>query len=83
MIKNKTNKHPLEIEIDLSALSHDEYNRKVAILNQLLAPSSPPTPTPPKTEDVLARLKLQKLEDLKLQIMAQNPGLLGVPEKEK
>jgi len=29
-------------------------------------------------EEMLARLKLQKLEDLKLQVMAQNPALLGV-----
>lgn len=29
-------------------------------------------------EEMLARLKLQKLEDLKLQVMAQNPQLLGV-----
>ena len=31
-----------------------------------------------ETEEMLARLKLQKLEDLKLQILAQNPQLLGV-----
>jgi hypothetical protein len=29
-------------------------------------------------EEMLARLKLQKLEDLKLQIVAQNPAILGV-----
>ena len=29
-------------------------------------------------EEMLARLKIQKLEDLKIQIMAQNPQLLGV-----
>lgn len=31
-----------------------------------------------ETEEMLARLKLQKLEDLKLQILSQNPQLLGV-----
>jgi len=31
-----------------------------------------------ETSTMLGRLKLQKLEDLKLQIMAQNPQLLGV-----
>ena len=31
-----------------------------------------------ETEEMLARLKVQKLEDLKLQILAQNPQLLGV-----
>jgi len=31
-----------------------------------------------ETEEMLARLKLQKLEDLKLQIVAQNPAILGV-----
>jgi len=31
-----------------------------------------------ETEEMLARLKIQKLEDLKLQVMAQNPQLLGV-----
>jgi hypothetical protein len=31
-----------------------------------------------KTEEMLARLKIQKLEDLKLQVLAQNPQLLGV-----
>lgn len=31
-----------------------------------------------EAEEMLARLKLQKLEDLKLQILAQNPGLLGI-----
>jgi len=31
-----------------------------------------------ETEEMLARLKLQKLEDLKLQVLAQNPQLLGV-----
>jgi hypothetical protein len=30
------------------------------------------------TEEMLARLKIQKLEDLKLQVIAQNPQLLGV-----
>lgn len=30
------------------------------------------------TEEMLARLKIQKLEDLKLQVLAQNPQLLGV-----
>lgn len=30
------------------------------------------------TEEMLSRLKIQKLEDLKLQIIAQNPQLLGV-----
>ena len=29
-------------------------------------------------EEMLARLKIQKLEDLKLQVLAQNPQLLGV-----
>lgn len=31
-----------------------------------------------EAEEKLARLKLQKLEDLKLQVLAQNPALLGV-----
>lgn len=31
-----------------------------------------------ESEEMLARLKLQKLEDLKLQVLAQNPGLLGI-----
>lgn len=31
-----------------------------------------------ETDEMLARLKVQKLEDLKLQILAQNPQLLGV-----
>lgn len=31
-----------------------------------------------ETKNMMARLKLQKLEDLKLQIIAQNPTLLGV-----
>ena len=31
-----------------------------------------------ETEEILARLKIQKLEDLKLQVLAQNPQLLGV-----
>ena len=31
-----------------------------------------------ETEEKLARLKLQKLEDLKLQVITQNPQLLGV-----
>jgi len=31
-----------------------------------------------ETAEMLARLKLQKLEDLKLQVLAQNPQLLGV-----
>lgn len=31
-----------------------------------------------ESEEMLARLKIQKLEDLKLQILAQNPQLLGV-----
>lgn len=37
------------------------------------------------SEEMLARLKLQKLEDLKLQVLAQNPQLLGVgiPGQEK
>jgi hypothetical protein len=30
------------------------------------------------TDEMLARLKIQKLEDLKLQVLAQNPQLLGV-----
>jgi hypothetical protein len=30
------------------------------------------------TEEMMARLKIQKLEDLKLQVLAQNPQLLGV-----
>ena len=30
------------------------------------------------TEEMLARLKVQKIEDLKLQVLAQNPQLLGV-----
>jgi len=30
------------------------------------------------TEEMIARLKLQKLEELKLQVLAQNPQLLGV-----
>jgi hypothetical protein len=30
------------------------------------------------SEEMLARLKLQKLEDLKLQVLAQNPQLLGI-----
>lgn len=33
-----------------------------------------------EAENMVARMKIQKLEDLKLQIMAQNPsGLIGVP----
>lgn len=40
-----------------------------------------------EVKKMLARLKIQKLEDLKLQIIAQNPGLLGVgvpgPEEEQ
>lgn len=31
-----------------------------------------------ETDEMLARLKLQKLEDLKLQVLAQNPQLLGI-----
>ena len=31
-----------------------------------------------ETDEMLARLKLQKLEDLKLQVLSQNPQLLGV-----
>ncbi len=31
-----------------------------------------------ETEEMLARLKIQKLEDLKLQVLAQNPQLIGV-----
>lgn len=31
-----------------------------------------------EAQEMLARLKLQKLEDLKLQVLAQNPQLLGV-----
>jgi hypothetical protein len=31
-----------------------------------------------ETEEMIARLKIQKLEELKLQILAQNPQLLGV-----
>jgi len=31
-----------------------------------------------ETKEMLSRLKIQKLEDLKLQIIGQNPGLLGV-----
>lgn len=31
-----------------------------------------------ESEEMLARLKIQKLEDLKLQVLAQNPQLLGV-----
>lgn len=34
--------------------------------------------TEDEIDEMLARLKLQKLEDLKLQVMAQNPALLGV-----
>jgi hypothetical protein len=34
--------------------------------------------TEDETREMLARLKVQKLEDLKLQILAQNPTLLGV-----
>jgi hypothetical protein len=30
------------------------------------------------TEEMLARLKVQKIEDLKLQVLSQNPQLLGV-----
>jgi hypothetical protein len=29
-------------------------------------------------KEILARLKCQKLEDLKLQILAQNPSILGI-----
>ena len=38
-----------------------------------------------ETSMMLSRLKLQKLEDLKMQVMAQNPQLLGVgvPSEEK
>ena len=31
-----------------------------------------------EADEMLARLKIQKLEDLKLQVLAQNPGLLGI-----
>ena len=31
-----------------------------------------------ETEEMIARLKIQKLEELKLQVLAQNPQLLGV-----
>jgi len=31
-----------------------------------------------EADELIARLKLQKLEDLKLQVLAQNPALLGV-----
>jgi hypothetical protein len=31
-----------------------------------------------ETEEMLSRLKIQKLEDLKLQVIAQNPQLLGI-----
>lgn len=34
--------------------------------------------TEDETKEMLSRLKVQKLEDLKLQILAQNPALLGV-----
>jgi hypothetical protein len=34
--------------------------------------------TEDETEEMLSRLKLQKLEDLKLQVLAQNPALLGI-----
>jgi hypothetical protein len=34
--------------------------------------------TDDEAKEILARLKVQKLEDLKLQILAQNPALLGV-----
>lgn len=34
--------------------------------------------SPDDTDEMLARLKIQKLEDLKLQVLAQNPQLLGV-----
>ena len=40
-----------------------------------------------ETKQILARLKIQKLEELKLQIIAQNPQLLGIglpgPEEEE
>src|SRR5690606_3225465 len=31
-----------------------------------------------ETQEMLSRLKIQKLEDLKLQVLAQNPQLLGI-----
>jgi len=34
--------------------------------------------TPDETEEIVARMKLQKLEDAKMQIITQNPQLLGV-----
>ena len=34
--------------------------------------------TDEETEEMLSRLKLQKLEDLKLQVIGQNPQLMGV-----
>ena len=34
--------------------------------------------TEDETDEMLSRLKVQKLEDLKLQVLAQNPQLLGV-----
>jgi len=34
--------------------------------------------SPDEADEMLARLKLQKLEDLKLQVLSQNPQLLGV-----
>lgn len=34
--------------------------------------------TEDEAEEMLARLKIQKLEDLKLQVLAQNPQLLGI-----
>lgn len=37
--------------------------------------------TPEDAEERLARLKIQKLEDLKIQVLAQNPILLGVAQQ--
>lgn len=34
--------------------------------------------SPEETEEIVARMKLQKLEDAKMQILTQNPQLLGV-----
>ena len=41
--------------------------------------------TEDKIEEMLARLKIQKLEDLKLQVLAQNPASIGIgiPEDNK
>jgi len=39
--------------------------------------------TPDEADEAIARMKIQKLEDLKIQVMSQNPQLMGVGQPEK